>query len=131
MKKNNKVIIGVVVAVVLVIVAVVAMGGKKSGNTSQTNASSTTATATNTVSIKDYMFGPGTIKVKVGTKVTWTNQDAVNHTITADTPSSDAPSSMDVGKGQSYSFTFAKAGTYAYHCFPHPYMHGTVVVTSS
>lgn len=130
MKKNNKVIIGVVVAVVLVIVAVVAMGGSKSSKPASTNASSTTATATNTVNIKDYMFGPSSIKVKVGTKVTWTNQDAVNHTITADNPGSDAPNSMDIGKGQSYSFTFKKAGSYTYHCFPHPYMHGTVEVTN-
>lgn len=92
--------------------------------------SSTAATASNQVSIKDYMFTPAVIKVKVGTTVTWTNQDAVSHTVTADTNSSDAPSSMDIAQGKSYSFTFRKAGTYTYHCFPHPYMHGTVEVTN-
>jgi plastocyanin len=46
----------------------------------------------------------------------------------ADTMSADAPSSELLAKGESYSFTFKKAGTYTYHCTPHPYMKGTVVV---
>jgi amicyanin len=126
--KKNKVIFGILALVVVVGVIVgIAMSSKK--NNPMNMASSTnSAVATNMVTIKDYMFGPASIKIKAGTKVTWTNQDAVNHTITADTSSSDAPNSMDIAKGQSYSFTFTKAGTYTYHCFPHPYMHGTVTV---
>jgi nitrite reductase (NO-forming) len=34
-----------------------------------------------------------------------------------------------MGKGQSFSFTFDKAGEYPYFCEPHPNMVGTVVVT--
>jgi plastocyanin len=30
--------------------------------------------------------------------------------------------------GATFSFTFAKAGTFAYHCTIHPFMKGTVVV---
>ena len=62
--------------------------------------------------------------------MTWINKDNVNHTVTADNASADAPSSDDIANGKSYSFTFKKAGTYTYHCFPHPYMHGTVIVTN-
>lgn len=132
MRKNTKIVAAIVAAVVvvLVVVAAGAMGGK--GMVRQSSAgSNTSATATNMVNIKDYMFTPAIVKVKVGTTVTWTNQDAVSHTITADNPSGDAPSSMDIAQGKSYSFTFKKAGTYTYHCFPHPYMHGTVEVTNS
>jgi amicyanin len=66
--------------------------------------------------------------VKVGTKVTWTNQDSVGHDVVADTESPDAPKSDLLRKGESYSFTFNKAGTYTYYCSPHPYMKGTVIV---
>jgi plastocyanin len=36
-----------------------------------------------------------------------------------------------MGKGQSFSHTFDKAGQYPYFCSPHPNMVGTVVVTES
>src|SRR5690606_20056165 len=84
---------------------------------------------TDRVVIKDYEYGPKTITVKAGTKVTWTNQDSVEHTVTTE---SGAPAKIDsgtFGKGESFSFTFEKAGTYEYFCEPHPYMKGTVVVT--
>ena len=130
--KHKNIAIGVVAVIVLVaaVIGVSTMGGK-STNMAGMNDTTSAAVATNAVTIKGYMFSPAAIKVKVGTTVTWTNQDAVNHTITADNSSSDAPSSMDIAQGKSYSFTFNKAGTYTYHCFPHPYMHGTVEVTNS
>ena len=34
-----------------------------------------------------------------------------------------------LAKGERYSFTFTKVGSYPYHCAPHPYMQGAVVVT--
>ena len=87
------------------------------------------AVATNNVTISNYMFSPMSIRVRVGTTVTWKNTDPVNHTITADNSAASTPSSNDIAQGKSYSYTFTKAGTYTYHCFPHPYMHGTVEVT--
>lgn len=97
---------------------------------SQTNNNqSTKPTATDSVKISNYAFSPATITVKVGTTVTWTNADAIAHTVTADNPSADAPNSDSITQGSSYSFTFKKAGTYPYHCTPHPYMKGTVIVT--
>jgi len=83
----------------------------------------------NAIEIKDYTYGPKTIKVKVGETVTWTNQDSVKHDITPDTESADFKASELLGKGESYSFTFTKAGTYSYKCSPHPYMKATVEVT--
>jgi plastocyanin len=128
-KKNTKLVIVIAAAIVVIgAIVTVASMGTKSSNSMGNMSSSSSAVASNSVAIENYMFSPAMIKVKVGTKVTWTNKDPVNHTITADTNSTDAPNSMDVAQGKSYSFTFAKAGTYAYHCFPHPYMHGTVIV---
>jgi plastocyanin len=57
------------------------------------------------------------VSVTVGTKVTWTNMDAVFHTVTGDTGGwmSDA-----LTNGASYSNTFNTKGTFNYHCAFHP-----------
>lgn len=77
------------------------------------------------VEIKGFAFSPKIITVKVGESLTWTNQDSVGHTATAD------DGTFDTGllaKGESKAITFSKAGTYTYYCKPHPYMKATVVV---
>jgi amicyanin len=133
MKNNKNMIIGIVVVVVVVIGAllVISMSDKSSTPTTTTAAVDTSsAVATTTVNISDYMFSPMVIKVKVGQTVTWTNKDSVHHSVTADTLTADAPNGPLIGQNQTYSFTFKKAGTYSFHCTPHPYMHGTVVVSS-
>lgn len=78
------------------------------------------------VSMKDISFDPDEVTVKVGTKVVWTNDDPVDHTVTADDGSFD---SGNVASGESYSFLFNEAGTYDYSCMLHPPdMKGTVIV---
>jgi plastocyanin len=80
------------------------------------------AAAAKTVTIRDFKYGP-TLAVSTGTKVTWVNADKAPHTVTG--------SGLKLGtltKGQRRSFTFTKAGTYAYVCDFHPFMHGTVIV---
>ena len=87
----------------------------------------TPTTATNSgksVSIMNFSFSPNSLTVTVGTKVTWTNHDSVTHTVTANQGAFNSP----VLPGSSFSFTFTKAGTYAYHCMIHPYMMATIVV---
>lgn len=144
---KNIVGIGVAVIALALIGGIVLINNKDdtktttpSSNTTQSQAAhedmpqtaspqSATAETTDQVTIKAYAFGPSKITVKVGTKVTWTNQDSVKHTVTPDNDSPDFTASELFGKGESYSFTFTKAGTYAYHCEPHPYMKATVEVT--
>lgn len=94
---------------------------------STSNSSSHDAEATNSVTIQDFAFSPKSITVKAGTTVTWTNQDSVKHNVVSD--SDGGPDGPLLSKGETYSYTFAKAGTYDYHCQPHPYMKGTVTVT--
>jgi len=77
------------------------------------------------VMISGYAYRPATVRVKVGGTVTWTNQDQVAHTATADGGSFDTKL---ISQGKSASVTFDKAGTYPYHCTPHPNMKGTVIV---
>ena len=98
-------------------------------DTQNNNNSNEDAVQTDKVDIKNYAYSPAAITVKVGTKVTWTNQDSVGHTVTTQSGAPATISSGLVGKGASFSFTFDKAGTYEYYCEPHPYMKGTVIVT--
>jgi amicyanin len=87
------------------------------------------ATATKEVGIEDMAFSPASITVKKGTTVTWTNRDAVQHTVTPDNPSSEFTSSSMLSNDESYSVTFNTVGSFTYHCQPHPQMTGTVIVT--
>jgi plastocyanin len=82
--------------------------------------------ATTTPTIENFAFHPDQIHVKVGQKVTWTNKDSTTHTVTADDSSFD---SSGLAQGKTFSHTFDKAGTFAYHCAIHSSMTGTVVVS--
>ncbi len=82
----------------------------------------------NTVIIKNFTFNPQTLSVKLGTKVTFTNEDSTGHTATG-TGSSASIKSPTLNNGQSYTVTFTKRGTYQYVCSIHPYMKGTITVT--
>jgi plastocyanin len=85
--------------------------------------SSTTVNAT----IKNYAFSASNLTVTKGTKVVWTNEDSVGHSVTSDSGSELASATLSTG--ESYSHTFTKTGTFPYHCAPHSYMTGTVTVT--
>ena len=82
-------------------------------------------TGANTVTIINYVFTPTTLNITVGTKVTWINTDAVEHTATSDLGLFDGDLPAN---GGSYSFTFTSAGLYTYHCSLHTYMTGQIVV---
>jgi plastocyanin len=86
------------------------------------------AAAANSVTIKGFAFKPESITVNVGDTVVWTNEDTVAHSAVA------TDGSFDTGllaKGVTGSYKFAKAGTFSYHCAPHPNMTGTVIVKAS
>jgi plastocyanin len=90
-------------------------------------ASTSQPSSTDSVTISNFSFAPAEITVKKGTTVKWTNQDSVAHTVTADSGS--GPNSELLEQGESYNFTFDTAGTFAYHCKPHPNMKAKVIVT--
>lgn len=83
------------------------------------------AAAPGQVLIKDFMFAPATLTVKVGTTVTWANKDEEPHTVFSDTGLFRS-GAMDTG--EVFSFKFDKPGTYHFLCTIHPRMVGTIVV---
>ena len=77
------------------------------------------------VTIANFAYSPQSISVKVGTTVTWTNQDSIRHSVTSDTGVFD---SGLIGKDATFSYTFNEVGVFPYHCTPHPYMVAIVTV---
>ncbi|HLZ69460.1 MAG TPA: plastocyanin/azurin family copper-binding protein [Dehalococcoidia bacterium] len=86
--------------------------------------------ASEAAEIKGIAF-PASITVKPGTTVTWTNHDSVSHTVTSDAGQAQSFDSNTLAPNGAFSVTFAKAGTYHYHCNIHASMHGTVVVSDT
>jgi plastocyanin len=84
--------------------------------------------ATSAVNIQNSSFAPATVTVRVGDTVTWTNRDAISHTSTSDGGVWDTGVIRANGSG---SFVFTAAGTFAYHCAIHSFMHGTIVVQAA
>jgi plastocyanin len=122
-----------ILAAALVIILVVGVFAASCGG-STVGASTTASTPGTTagggaggaqVVLKNLAFDPATVTIKAGESVTWTNQDAMNHTVVADKGEF---KSSDLGQGATFTFKFDKAGTYAYHCSIHPSMKATVVV---
>jgi LPXTG-motif cell wall-anchored protein len=78
--------------------------------------------ATASVSILDFKFEPATLSVTTGTTVTWKNNGAAPHTVTA------ADGSWDSGNldpGATFSKTFDTAASVAYYCKYHGAATGT------
>lgn len=92
---------------------------------STTMSSAPAAAGAKTVDVKNFMFSPMSLTVPVGTKVTWKFEDTTAHTVKADDGSF---SSSPLSNGQTYSFTFTKAGTFSYICSIHPNMKATITV---
>ena len=92
-------------------------------------ATATTASAVKLVadSQKQGAYQPDRVTVQAGQSITWTWEDQGNqHSVSADDGSFE---SCLQGAGSTFTTTFAKAGTYAYHCSIHPQMKGTVTVS--
>ena len=83
---------------------------------------------TRRVTIADFHFTPPATTVHVGDTITWTNDGPSSHTATAKDGSFNTGT---LSKGQSASHTFTRAGTYAYVCTIHPFMHGTITVLAA
>jgi plastocyanin len=95
------------------------------------------------VTIQGIAFAPSKLTVPVGTKVSWTNNDNVKHTVTSGKPGKDAIPGVSKGTGPhpsgvfdhpmsatggAFSFTFKKPGTYTYFCRIHSSMRASIIV---
>ncbi len=78
------------------------------------------------VDIKNLAYGKERIEITPGTTVVWRNMDPIQHSVT--NPDSIFDSGL-IDPGKSFTWTFADQGTFPFHCVPHPFMKGTVVVS--
>lgn len=86
---------------------------------------------TATVQIATFTFDPEAVTVPSGSTVTWVNEDATRHTVTAGTeqePGDLFDEEVDE-VGDEVTVTFDEPGTYEYFCVLHPFMTGVVEVT--
>jgi len=95
-------------------------------NSTTTNPTTGTQGA-NDVFIQNMAFSPATLTVAAGSTVTWTNKDAMTHTVTSD---STLFNSGNIVVNGVYSYTFTTVGTYSYHCSIHPSMTAKVIVSA-
>jgi plastocyanin len=81
-----------------------------------------------------FAFSPSEVTVPAGSAVRWVNNADVFHTVTStDSPERLRPNGLfDASlfrRGDSFQYTFTKAGIYHYYCQPHSeFMVGTVRV---
>ncbi len=81
-------------------------------------------------------FVPKLVNIQLGidNHLIWVNNDDVAHTVTPDHRAEDSYSGEFgspgvVLPGESYEFLFTEDHEIPYHCQPHPWMTGTIIVT--
>ena len=117
----------------VVALAAAGCGSSNSSSTSSGSSSSGSSTAASSsgggvaIKMQNIAFDPKAVTVKVGQKVTWTNDDSVDHNVTSQ--SGETIKSDNFGKGATFSFTPKKAGTIKYVCTIHPGMTATLTVS--
>ena len=97
------------------------------GITGGTGGTGGTGPGVNEVFIQGLAFNPRTITVAANTTITWTNKDAIEHSVTSNTSLFD---SGLIGSNGTFTYTFTTAGTYSYHCKVHPSMTASVTVSN-
>ena len=79
----------------------------------------------NVVTIDNFTFTSPELTVAVGTTVKWINHDDIPHNVIN---KDKVFRSKALDTDDSYSFTFASAGTFDYFCGLHPHMQGKIIV---
>ena len=117
-------------AVLALALGLAACGGSSGGGSTPASTSAPSSSSSGSgvqIKMQNIQFSPKDTTVKVGDKVTWTNDDNTDHNVTADSGADFK--SKDFGNGATFSFTPDKAGTIKYVCTIHPGMTGTLTVT--
>lgn len=73
-------------------------------------------------------FAPSSLRVRAGDTVVWRNGGSQVHTVTADDGAFD---SGNLSPGETFKRTFDQPATFRFHCTPHPWMKGVVLVTEA
>ena len=81
-----------------------------------------------TITVTDMSYEPAEVKIHPGDTVEWVFDDGgIPHDVSGEGDLEGVLQSELLSTG-SYTYTFDEAGTFSYHCTPHPMMVGTVVV---
>jgi plastocyanin len=83
------------------------------------------AQQSDTVMIKDFMFSPMSMTVKVGSTLTWKNLDDEPHTVVND---AGLFRSAALDQNDTFQYKFDKPGVYKIFCGIHPNMRETITV---
>jgi plastocyanin len=91
-------------------------------------ASAPTQSGSVQIAYRNITIQPDTVKVKVGSSITWTNYDSIEHNVTSEGgPQKFA--SGDIGEGGHFAITATTPGVIHYECTIHPTsMNGTIEV---
>lgn len=103
----GKWLVGAVIVVMIGVASVLAISNKAK--------QSIKAEATVTVQITDSGFIPETVTIKPGESITWVNTDMAAHEVAANPAQEGFDTVAPLGRNQSVTFTFDKAGRYTYH----------------
>jgi plastocyanin len=79
----------------------------------------------NVVTIDNFTFTAPELTVAVGTTVKWVNHDDIPHNVV---DKNKAFRSKTLDTDDSFTYTFASAGTFNYFCGLHPQMAGKIIV---
>jgi len=82
------------------------------------------ASGAKSVSIVNFAFKPGMVKVKRGGRVTFANTANTAHTATK----GGTFDTKRIQPGESKTVKLERRGTFVYHCKIHPFMKGKIVV---
>jgi len=77
------------------------------------------------IKIDNFVFNPPELTIAVGTTVKFVNHDDIPHSV-VDKDKAFRSKALDTD--DSFSFTFANAGTFDYFCGLHPHMTGKIIV---
>jgi plastocyanin len=85
---------------------------------------------------ENYVPNKASALLTINNRVIWENNDDTAHTVTpdhrhADTYSGDFGSTGVLKPGDSYEFLFTEPQEVHYHCQPHPWMTGSIIVEKS
>ena len=73
-------------------------------------------------------FTPRALNVMPGSMVSWINEDATPHTVTAEGTGAPLFDSGPISPGDTFDNIFDMPGEFGYHCSIHPWMTGRVMV---
>jgi plastocyanin len=76
-----------------------------------------------TIKMSEIMFKPKNIRISPNTKITWTNDEEIEHYVNTDSHPAHTyypeQNSKALKHNESYSIIFTKSGIYPYHCSAH------------